>query len=156
MSWTAHFLFTIFLIIITAGIVLVLVWNNQATGATFALLVDLVGGISGAMLAFVIPGIIYLNLSETAMKPSRSGNGTMTNTTAADDSTNTSTGERQLQQPQIQPQQLRQHHIEAQQPQNQKALRIIWLKMLSYFNIAVGVIVMVTIVIITAYTDYLT
>jgi hypothetical protein len=47
MSLWTHILFTIFLLSLMTGLVLLLIANSRATGETFAKLIDIVGGVAG-------------------------------------------------------------------------------------------------------------
>lgn len=62
MPWWRHFLVTVALLGSMTIVVLALVTQGMAGGTAFALITDIAGGVSGSLLTFVIPSLVYLRL----------------------------------------------------------------------------------------------
>lgn len=62
MVWWRHFLVTVALLGSMTIVVLALVTQGLAGGSAFALITDIAGGVSGSLLTFIIPSLVYLRL----------------------------------------------------------------------------------------------
>ena len=71
MSLWRHFLVTIAILGSMTVVVLALVTQGMAGGSAFALITDIAGGVSGSLLTFVIPSLVYLRLMPTLTETDR-------------------------------------------------------------------------------------
>ena len=60
-----HVTLTLFMLMITLAIVLSLLATGMASGEVFSLILNLTGGVAGAVSSFILPAAIYLKVMPT-------------------------------------------------------------------------------------------